>query len=43
MESRKDFLKKTALGAGGLALGLSAKSYGHVIGANDQKANKVCI
>jgi predicted dehydrogenase len=36
MESRKDFLKKTALGAGGLALGLSAKSYGHIMGANDR-------
>lgn len=36
MESRKDFLKKTALGAGGLALGLSAKSYGNILGANDR-------
>lgn len=36
MESRRDFLKKTALGAGGLALGLSAKSYGRVLGANDR-------
>src|SRR5699024_6859244 len=36
MGSRKDFLKKTALGAGGLALGLSAKSYGRILGANDR-------
>ncbi|WP_372638658.1 Gfo/Idh/MocA family protein, partial [Fodinibius sp.] len=36
MGSRKDFIKKTALGAGGLALGLSAKSYGRVLGANDR-------
>lgn len=36
MGSRKDFIKKTAFGAGGLALGLSAKSYGRVMGANDR-------
>lgn len=36
MGSRKDFLKKSMLGAGGLALGLSAKSYGRVLGANDR-------
>lgn len=36
MGSRKDFIKKTALGAGGLALGLSAKSYGRILGANDR-------
>ena len=28
MGSRRDFLKKSMFGAGGLALGLSAKSYG---------------
>ncbi|SMO79981.1 Gfo/Idh/MocA family protein [Fodinibius sediminis] len=36
MGSRRDFIKKTTLGAGGLALGLSAKSYGRVLGANDR-------
>lgn len=36
MGSRKDFIKKTALGAGGLALGISAKSYGRILGANDR-------
>jgi predicted dehydrogenase len=36
MGSRKDFLKKSMLGAGGLALGLSAKSYGRIIGANER-------
>jgi len=36
MGSRKDFLKKTALGAGGLALGFSAKSYANILGANDR-------
>ncbi|GAA5520316.1 Gfo/Idh/MocA family oxidoreductase [Aliifodinibius salicampi] len=36
MGSRKDFIKKATLGAGGLALGLSAKSYGRVMGANDR-------
>jgi len=36
MGSRKEFIKKTALGVGGLALGLSAKSYGKILGANDR-------
>ncbi|MDZ7692223.1 MAG: Gfo/Idh/MocA family oxidoreductase [Balneolaceae bacterium] len=36
MGSRKDFIKKTTLGLGGLATGLSAKSYGRVLGANDR-------
>jgi predicted dehydrogenase len=34
--SRRDFVKKTALGAAGLTIGLSAKSYGRIIGANDR-------
>ncbi|MDZ7692831.1 MAG: Gfo/Idh/MocA family oxidoreductase [Balneolaceae bacterium] len=34
--SRKDFLKQLALGGAGLTLGLSAKSYGNIIGANEQ-------
>lgn len=34
--TRKDFLKKTALGAAGLTAGLSAKSYGRILGANDR-------
>lgn len=36
MESRRDFLKKSGLGTAGVALGLSAKSYSNVIGANDR-------
>src|SRR5690625_5330380 len=36
MGSRKDFIKKTAIGAGGLALGMSAKSYGNILGSNDR-------
>lgn len=34
--SRKDFLKKLAMGGAGLTLGLSAKSYGNIAGANEQ-------
>ncbi len=34
--NRRDFIKTTAIGAGGLALGLSAKSYSRIIGANDR-------
>lgn len=34
--NRRDFIKTLALATGGLALGLSAKSYGRVIGANDR-------
>jgi len=33
---RRSFIKKSALGATGLAFGLSAKSYGNIIGANDR-------
>lgn len=33
---RRDFLKKSALGAAGIALGISAKSYGNILGANDR-------
>lgn len=36
MGSRRDFIKKASLGASGLAMGLSAKSYGRVLGANDR-------
>lgn len=36
MGTRKEFLKKSALGIGGLALGMSAKSYGNILGANDR-------
>jgi len=36
METRRDFLKKTTLGAAGLAVGMSAKSYGNILGANDR-------
>ena len=34
--SRRSFIKKTALGTAGLAIGVSAKSYGRIIGANDR-------
>ena len=41
MENRRDFLKKVSTGTaamaiGGVGLGLSAKSYGQVLGANDK-------
>jgi len=37
MNTRRDFIKKTAIGAAGITLGgLSAKSYGRVLGANDR-------
>jgi len=39
MTQRRDFLKKTLLGGAGIAvsgIGLSAKSYGSIIGANDR-------
>jgi predicted dehydrogenase len=36
MESRREFIKKSALTVGGLALGFSARSYGNIIGANDR-------
>ena len=41
MGTRRDFLKKVSAGAagvavGGTAMGMSAKSYGKIIGANDK-------
>ncbi|MBC7921810.1 MAG: Gfo/Idh/MocA family oxidoreductase [Ferruginibacter sp.] len=33
---RREFIKKTVVGAAGLALGVSAKSYGNILGANDR-------
>lgn len=39
METRRNFIKKTALGAAGLTLGglnLSAKNYAHIMGSNDR-------
>lgn len=36
METRRKFIKRSALTAGGLALGLSARSYGNILGANDR-------
>ncbi len=35
-KDRRDFIKKTALGAAGLAFGFSAKSYAGILGANDR-------
>ncbi|MDJ1506971.1 twin-arginine translocation signal domain-containing protein, partial [Xanthocytophaga agilis] len=32
--SRRDFLKKTALGTAGLAMSMSASSYARIIGSN---------
>lgn len=34
--SRKDFLKKSAVVSAGVSVGLSAKSYGNIIGSNDR-------
>ena len=34
--ARRDFIKKAALGSVGIALGISAKSYANIIGANDR-------
>lgn len=34
--SRRSFIKKSAVGAAGLALGVSAKSYANIIGANER-------
>jgi predicted dehydrogenase len=36
MKSRREFLKKAALGTAGLAIGLNAKSYARILGANDR-------
>lgn len=36
MGTRRDFIKTTAAGAGGLMLGLSAKSYGRILGSNER-------
>lgn len=33
---RRSFIKKAALGTAGIAMGMSAKSYGRIIGANDR-------
>lgn len=35
-QSRRDFMKKAMVGAGGLALGFSAKSYSRIVGANNR-------
>ncbi len=35
-KSRRTFIKKSVLTSAGLAIGLSAKSYGRIIGANDR-------
>ena len=34
--SRRQFIHKTSLGTAGLAIGLSAKSYANIMGANDR-------
>jgi len=40
MGTRRNFIKKTALGAAGLAMGstlnMSAKSYSRIVGSNDK-------
>ena len=39
MTNRREFIKKTAIGAAGVAVGahaFSAKSYGRILGANDR-------
>ncbi|MDR8390082.1 Gfo/Idh/MocA family oxidoreductase [Aliifodinibius sp. S!AR15-10] len=35
-KTRRDFIKKLALGGAGFSLGLSAKSYGNILGSNEQ-------
>lgn len=35
-DNRRSFLKKSAIGAAGLSVGLSASSYGRILGANDR-------
>lgn len=35
-ESRRSFIKKTALSGGAIAMGLSAKSYSRILGSNDR-------
>ena len=35
-ETRRKFIKKTALGAAGLSMAFSPKSYGRILGANDR-------
>ena len=34
--NRRSFLKKSAIGVAGVTVGLSAKSYGRILGANDR-------
>ena len=36
MVSRRDFLDTLAVGAAGLAIGSTAKSYGQILGSNDR-------
>lgn len=36
INSRRDFIKKTAVGTAGLAMGFSAQSYANILGANDR-------
>ena len=36
MKSRREFLKDVALGSAGLAIGMNAKSYARILGANDR-------
>jgi hypothetical protein len=40
METRRNFIKKSAMGVAGLAVGstlnMSAKSYANILGANDR-------
>ncbi len=33
---RRSFIKKAAFGTAGVAMGMSAKSYGRILGANDR-------
>src|SRR5215210_4257883 len=36
MTERRDFIKKSVMGAAGAAIGFNAKSYASIIGANDR-------
>ena len=36
MKSRREFLKSAAVGTAGVAVGLNARSYARILGANDR-------
>ena len=45
MGTRREFLDALAVGAAGLAVGITAKSYGQILGSNDMRrtvASRIC-